>query len=189
MKKLLKSTMAVLAITGFVSCNNADKSNGDAAAAKDTTVPVATVAKTAATEGTAVNITTTEVPDSVKTSFGTKYPKALTPQWVKYTPVESDYLPMDNQYYYVVFVNNGEDITSWYNNRGEWVKTSTKVKGDPRLPDPVNKTINAQYPGYTIEEVDKENDKDMDMYEIKLRKGDEKAKLKVLPNGEIFKRK
>ena len=27
------------------------------------------------------------------------------------------------------------------------------------------------------------------MYKIKLNKGKEKAKLKVLPNGEIFKRK
>jgi hypothetical protein len=49
--------------------------------------------------------------------------------------------------------------------------------------------LNAQYPGYAIEEVDRENDKDMEMYEIKLRKGEEKAKLKVLPNGEVFKRK
>jgi hypothetical protein len=29
----------------------------------------------------------------------------------------------------------------------------------------------------------------MEMYEVKLNKGEEKAKLKILPNGEIFKRK
>ncbi len=68
-------------------------------------------------------------------------------------------------------------------------KTSTKVPGNSKLPDAVNKTINDSYPGYTIVEIDEENDKDMDMYEIELNKGDSKVKLKILPNGEIFKRK
>lgn len=181
------SAIAVCIALSFMSCN--DEKKTATTTVSDTSVAVQTVAKAAATEGTSLSLAAAEVPDTIKNSFMAKYPKAGTPQWVKYTPVEADYLPMDNEYYYVMFTNNGEDITSWYNNRGEWVKTSTKIKGDPRLPDAVNKTINAQYPGYKIEEVDKENDKDMDMYEIKLRKGDEKAKLKVLPNGEVFKRK
>ena len=185
--KPLKLAFAACIALSAMSCN--DEKKTDAAVTTDTTTSVKTVAQVAATEGTAVNVSTAEVPDTIKNSFMAKYPKAITPQWVKYTPVESDYLPMDDQYYYVVFLNNGEDITSWYNNRGEWVKTSTKIKGDPRLPDAVNKTLNAQYPGYSIEEVDRENDKDMEMYEIKLRKGEDKAKLKVLPNGEVFKRK
>ena len=186
--KPLHLAVAACIVTGAISCNNNEKTSETSASA-DTSVSVKTVAQVAAIEGTAVAVSASEVPDTIRNSFTAKYPKAVTPQWAKYTPVETDYLPMDDQYYYVMFTNNGEDITSWYNNKGEWVKTSTKIKGDPRLPDAVNKTLNAQYPGYAIEEVDRENDKDMEMYEIKLRKGDEKAKLKVLPNGEVFKRK
>jgi uncharacterized membrane protein YkoI len=96
---------------------------------------------------------------------------------------------MDDNYYYVRYNNDGADYVSWYNNRGEWVKTSTRITGNPNLPDAVNKTINAQYPGYTIVEIDKENDKNMDMYEVELKKGEAKAKLKILPDGTVFKRK
>lgn len=152
-------------------------------------VPVATVAKEASSEGRSVAVITADVPDTVRSLFEKKYPKALKTTWMKYEPVTSDDMQMDDQYYYVRFNDNGADYTSWYNNRGDWVKTSTKVPGSAKLPDAVNRTINVQYPGYTIEEIDKENDKDMEMYEVKLRKGDAKAKLKILPNGEIFKRK
>jgi hypothetical protein len=167
----------------FSSCDNSKKDNNDS------NVPVATVAKEAATEGKSVTITTEEVPDTVRMLFSKKYPGATKVVWMKYEPVESDELKMDDQYYYVTYAADGADYTSWYNNHGQWVKTSTKVTGNAMLPDPVNKTINDQYPGYMIVEIDKENDKDMDMYEVKLRKGEEKAKLKILPDGTIFKRK
>ncbi len=72
---------------------------------------------------------------------------------------------------------------------GDWVITSTKVNGDARLPYAVNKTIKEQYPGYKIEEVSNENNKDMDMYEVKANQGDAKAKLKILPKRPGFKRK
>jgi hypothetical protein len=60
---------------------------------------------------------------------------------------------MDDQYYYVRYNNNGADYMSWYNNRGDWVKTSTRVPGNKNLPDAVNMYINENYPGYTIEEI------------------------------------
>ncbi len=161
---------------------------------KETTVtteqtPVTVVAKESVTEGKSTTVMAEAVPDTIKMLFAKKYPKALQTTWMKYEPVESDEMKMDDEYYFVRFANDGADYTSWYNNRGDWVKTSTRVDGNSALPDAVNQTINAQYPGYTIEEIDKENDKDMEMYEIKLKKGDEKAKLKILPNGDIFKRK
>ena len=96
---------------------------------------------------------------------------------------------MDNNYYYVTLQDRGNNVTSWYNNLSDWVKTSTRIPGNTRFPDAVNKTLNEQYPGFQIEEISKENDKNMDMYEIKLNKGQEKATLKVLPNGEVYKRK
>jgi hypothetical protein len=188
--KHTRLAIASLVIFAMTACNNEKNETTTVSTSSDSvTTPVKQVAAASQTDGKVVKIETTRVPDTVRTSFEKKYPKALEPQWVEYTPVESDGLPMDDTYYYVTFLNNGEDITAWYNNRNEWVKTSTRIKGDSRLPDAVNKTLNDQYPGFKIEEISKENDKNMEMFEIKLNKGEEKAKLKILPNGEVFKRK
>ena len=187
----MKCTICLIAVVAsftIISCNN-EKKQGQVVTTTDTSISVKDVAVKSMTEGRKKTITTQEVPDTIEYVFKEKYPKAVSPVWVEYTPVETDELPMDNSYYYVTFQDRGTDVTSWYNNLGDWVKTSTRIPGDSRLPDAVNKTLNEQYPGYKIEEISKENDKNMDMYEIKLNKGEEKAKLKVLPNGEVFKRK
>lgn len=190
--KIMKLTMYFLSAAialGAISCNDEKKKDEVVIVKEETSVPVNDVAKASRTEGTIKTITTEQVPDTIEYAFKTKYPKAVSPIWVEYTPVENDELSMDRNYYYVTFNDRGADITSWYDNNGDWVKTSTKIPGDSRLPDAVNKTINEQYPGYKIEEISKENDKNMEMYEVKLNKGEEKAKLKILPNGEVFKRK
>jgi hypothetical protein len=187
----MKYTIYFFAVTisfAAISCNN-EKKQEEVVVQKETAIPVEEVAKSSKTEGIVKTISTEQVPDTIEYTFKTKYPKAVSPVWVEYTPIESDELAMDRNYYYVTFTDRGTDITSWYDNNGDWVKTSTKIPGDSRLPDAVNKTINDEYPGYKIEEISKENDKNMDMYEVKLNKGEEKAKLKILPNGEVFKRK
>ena len=174
----------------FASCDNDKKVETDSNTTVTTTeVPVASMNDVAKTEGRKTVITTADVPDSVRMSFETKYPKVDRVEWVRYEPSENDDLKMDDQYYYVRYNTSGADYTSWYNNRGEWVKTSTKIEGNSKLPDAVNQTINTQYPGYTIVEIDKENDKNTDMYEIELKNGDSKVKVKILPDGSVFKRK
>jgi uncharacterized membrane protein YkoI len=184
MKMLFPVLVASFAIMS--SCNNNKNDKKDELPSN---VPITTVVKTAETEGKSVEISTDQVPDYVRLSFTNKYPKADKVVWMKYEPVEADDMEMDDTYYYVRYNNIGADYTSWYNNKGNWVKTSTRITGNPNLPDAVNKTINEQYPGYTIVEIDKENDKDMEMYEIELKKGEAKAKLKVLPDGTVYKRK
>lgn len=184
----VKQFLCISAI-GSVLIFSCNQKKADTTVTTPEETPVAVVAKQAVTEGTTVALTSENVPEPVRNSFSVKYPKASRVEWMSYTPVEYDEMPMDDRYYYVRYNNDGSDYTSWYNNRGEWVKTSTKVPGNSSLPDAVNKTINDEYPGYRIVEIDKENDKDMEMYEIELRKGDSKAKLKILPNGKIFKRK
>ncbi len=186
--KLIVCIFTVAVSITLISCNN-EKKQELVVKTTDSTISVKDVAVKSKTEGIKKNITTQEVPDTIENTFKEKYPKAISPVWVEYSPVETDELPTDNSYYYVTFQDRGSDVISWYNNFGDWVKTSTRIPGDSRLPDAVNKTLNEQYPGYKIEEISKENDRNMEMYEIKLNKGQDKAKLKVLPNGEIFKRK
>lgn len=181
---------ALFALT-LISCKDEKKETTTYVAADTTatSVPVQQVATASLTEGKSVVVTTDKVPDSVEMSFKKKYPKVLTPQWIEYTPVQSDEMPMDKTYYSVHFTDNGADMTTWFDNMGDWVRTSTVIPGDSRLPDPVNKALNAQYPDYKIESISKDNDKNTEVYKIKMNKGDDKVKLKITPQGEIVKLK
>lgn len=154
-----------------------------------TTIPVKDVAMEAQSKGNATVVDMGDVPDSIHTSFMVKYPGATKVVWKKYEPQEDDGLSRDDQYYYATYYNDGADYTSWYNNRGLWARTSTVISGPKELPDAVNKTVNAKFPGYTIEKIEKEEDEGVTEYELKLTKGELTAKLKVLPNGEISKQK
>ncbi len=144
---------------------------------------------TAKMESNAIAVTPEAVPKDIKLSFDKKYPAIKKAEWSRYTPSEEDDMDRNTDYYFVRFNNNGEDYIDWYNTRGEWVKTSTTLKLDAKLPEPVSNYIMDNYEGYTVEEINKENDKDMDMYEVKLNKGDKKVKFKILPDGQIFKKK
>lgn len=191
MKPTLFLFSALVSLTLF-SCKDEKKETTtyvSADSATTTSVPVQDVAQASLTEGKKVVITTENVPDSVELVFKKKYPKVLSPVWYEYTPVESDEMAMDKTYYSVQFMDNGSEVTAWYDNMGDWVRTSTVIPGDSRLPDPVNKALNAQYPDYKIESISRDNDKNMEIYKIKMNKGDDKVKLKITPQGEIVKLK
>ncbi len=193
--KLIKN-IAIVAAAGLfaVGCNN--QKDNDTVLVKDSTTVVKTDASAAIktddfdmTEGKSTVVMEADVPAPVKTTFTTKYPKVTKAEWLSYEPTDWDEWTVDKKYYFVKYNDRGTEYYNWYDNEGNWVKSSTKVTGDPKLPDAVNKTINEKFPGYTIDEIDKENDNDRDMYEVKLVNGDKKAKLKILMNGEIFKQK
>ncbi|MEO7462957.1 MAG: PepSY-like domain-containing protein [Ferruginibacter sp.] len=196
MKKLTSAFMLVAGLA-LSSCDNNKTETSETTATMENTAATDTmvtpsmdnVANVSATEGKSTTMNTADLPAPVSTTFTKKYPKAERVVWMQYEPIEYDNMAMDRQYYYVKYYTDGSDYISWYDNNGEWVRTSTKMENTSGLPDPVNATIKTQYPGYTISEVDKENDKDREMYEIELNKGDSKVKLKILPNGEIFKKK
>ncbi len=56
--------------------------------------------------------TTADVHQIIQYAFQTKYPKAPSPVWVKYTPVESDEHSIDRNQYYLKFNDRGTDIKS-----------------------------------------------------------------------------
>lgn len=138
-----------------------------------------------------VVISETAVPTNVKTTFTTKNPKAERVEWMTYTPVEYDNIKMRNPtdtIYYVKYYTGGTEYYNWYDANGEFIRSRTKfLGGSEKLPAAVNAVLAEKYPGFTVTEIDKENDKDMDMYELELNKGDEKVKMKILPDGNIFK--
>ena len=190
----IKSLMMIVSLPAIIfSCTPAENKTDTAVVETETvSTDMADTAAVVQTESKTTVINTEAVPAPVKTNFTKKYPKASNVEWMTYEPIEYDniqYTPGDT-IYYVKYYDNGMDYYSWYNENGDWIRSRSKFTGgSSKLPEAVNKVIAAEYPDYTISEIDKENDKDMEMYEIELDKGGSKAKLKVLPDGTVFKRK
>lgn len=168
----------------FIACDSdSDKSKP---IAEDNSVVVKN-----AGEGERTEIEIQNLPEPVKTRFETKYVKAEDIKWVSYKPVPADNWDMDKDFYFVTYRWNYIPYEAWYSSDGNVIKEEEKIylpnSGD--LPREIVKSIIQNYPGFEIVETDKENDKDIDMYEVELHKGEEKAKVKFLMNGKIYKAK
>ena len=142
---------------------------------------------------------TVEVPVATRTSFEAKYPQAANVTWnyhepdiIVPIPIEWDWLnwpAIDSNDMVANFTVNNDDYWVWYDDSGDWIGTITEVSDYSGLPAAVNNTIKAQFPGYTIVSVDKENDKNRTAYEIKLENGEDKMKALIAENGQVMKKK
>ncbi len=172
---------------GMVACNDTSTTDTEK---KDTTVVAAT-----STENTPVNNTSTDVPAPTRTAFEAKYPNASRVTWSRYKAEtdRKDMDPSDWEYkldtndYTVMFNWNGEDYYAWYDD-SNLIRATSRVESS-KLPAAVNDAINKEFPGYTIKEIDKENDKDRTTYEIDLDKNGEKMKVHIDENGKVVKKK
>ena len=190
--KFINYLPAVLITAAMATaCNDSKKddakANTTANEATVTTAEVATVRHSG--DGNKTVVTKTDVPTTISTNFEKKYSTADKVEWVRYDPIAEDNWDMDKDYYFVNYEISGVPYSSWYTPEGEWIKTSTPFKDIKGLPAAVSKAIADAFPGFDVVEIDKENDKNMDMYEVEMKKGDEKAKVKFLPDGTIFKAK
>src|SRR4030095_11517193 len=133
------------------------------------------------------------VPVEIRTSFDTKYPKATKVMWYQYTPDKTQpadptvwYYGMDDKDYYVTFYWDDADYIAWYDN-GAWIRSSQNIDNID-LPADVMRSINTQYPGFRIVDVDLERDNKQDLYEVKLVKGDTKWNVHYLANGSVARK-
>ena len=129
--------------------------------------------------------------------FSTRYPGASEVVWYTYTPDETvEVLPTDWNYgmdasdYEVRFKMNGSDYQAWYND-GKWVRSETMAMNTttPNLPSNINDLLKTQYSGYTIKNVETEQNPTRTVYEIELAKGNEKCKVFYTSEGAIIKKK
>lgn len=134
------------------------------------------------------------VPATIQTSFNTKYPNSTRVMWYQYAPdktMPADptawYYGLDDKDYYVTFNWQDADYIAWYDN-GNWIRSSQRID-DIDLPADVMRTINTQYPGYTITDVDLEHDNKQKLYEVKLVKGDSKWNVHLTDNGTVARKK
>jgi len=131
------------------------------------------------------------VPDNVRATFQTKYPKASNVVWYKYEDMKDDYTETypglyDPNNYYVTYSSDNMDYITWYSPTGEWVMTTNTISSD-KLPPAALKTLQDSYNGFTIEKVDEDRYDGGMRYDVKMKKGDEKLKVHVTADGQILK--
>jgi hypothetical protein len=183
-----------LALTVFTlilsSCNDENKEKKN-----DETVVSSTTEMKPSKPDTTVVVTIIEPPAKAKETFVAKHPKATNVEWKKYNstePVQIDWEltkwpKLDTSYYTVHYIDNGYDYWSFYTPEGEWVASTTTVK-KADVPAPVNNVLaSKEFKDYTVTSVDKENDKNMLAYEIKMEKGEDKVKMLIRDNGDVLK--
>ena len=128
--------------------------------------------------------------------FTTRFPNSTDVVWYRYTPEDRvDVLPTDWDYnmdasdYEVKFKMDGTDYQAWYND-GKWVRSEAALMGNTsKLPTNINDMLKTQYAGYTVKDVETEQNSDRTIYEIELSKGNEKCKVHYTSEGAIIKKK
>ena len=130
------------------------------------------------------------------TDFTTRFPNSSEVVWYRYTPDERvEVLPTDWDYnmdasdYEVRFKMDGTDYQAWYND-GKWVRSESALMGNTsKLPANITDMLKTQYAGYTVKDVETEQNSNRTIYEIELAKGNEKCKVHYTSEGAIIKKK
>jgi len=130
------------------------------------------------------------------TDFTTRFPNSTEVVWYRYTPEDRvDVLPTDWDYnmdasdYEVRFKMDNTDYQAWYND-GKWVRSEAVLMGNTsKLPTNITDMLKTQYAGYTVKDVETEQNSNRTIYEIELAKGNEKCKVHYTSEGAIIKKK
>lgn len=178
-------TLSILLITAFIAASSFLTPSNENLIPNDLSKDAVIICSTA---------DTVPVPATIRASFDTKYPKATKIMWYQYTPdktMAADptawWTVLDDKDYYVTFNWNDADYIAWYDN-GNWIRSSQMIDNID-LPADVMRSINTQYPGYSITDVDLEHDNKQDLYEVKLVKGDSKWNVHYMANGTVARKK
>lgn len=161
-----------------------------------------TTSTTMSDNGTTSTTTTSShaafaVPSNIQTTFTTQYPNATEAAWEPYNvdlvPIDwdlTDWAVLTPKDYEVTYSMNGNKYFSWYDANGNWIGTSYMITDyNNNLPLAVNQAISNSYSGYTIDKAGQVSWKDHTAYDIKLKNGDNKAKLLIDANGTIIRQK
>ncbi len=190
MKKIVFH-LALLVIVAATSCNN--PGNAGNSKVKDTSV----VTTTENSYKRVKSVRAVEVAPVIQTKFVEKYPAAKEVEWTKFDqsmqPVDIEWdltgwPVLDTSIYAANYTIDATDYWSWYTTSGDWISTVSTFSNN-NLPDAVNQTLQAQFAGYTVTSVSKENDKNRTAYEIKMEKGEDKMKALIDEAGNVMKKK
>lgn len=124
----------------------------------------------------AQKISTNKVPSAVLTAFHSKFPNAKKASWEKENATEFE----------VNFKLNGEEVSSNFNDLGEWLETETEIEVS-ELPSKVQLILTSDFEGFKIKEACKiESKMDGNIYEAELKKGKETFEVLFSMDGKVL---
>lgn len=141
------------------------------------------------------NLSKIDAEATMVSDFESRYPNASAVSWYRYSPTDRiDLVPsdwdyaMDDKDYEVRYTMDGNEYVAYYDN-GRWLRSETMLFDRSKLPASVTNAINTQYAGYTIKDVEREDEDKQVVYEVELVKGNEKCKIHYSADGNIVKKK
>ena len=136
------------------------------------------------------------VPETIRTSFTTRYPGATNVTWTSYdgsvVPIDwelTGWTVLDSNDHAVQFDMNNQRYMAWYDTDGTWIGSTYRITDHTVLPVAIHNVLNKDFAGYKIDEVNEETWNDKKAYEIELTGPGNKVKLLMDANGTIIKRK
>jgi hypothetical protein len=181
---------AAIAAALVAACSNteSDKTSENTTTKDSVTTPVIT-------EPEKTDIKTVEVPVATKTHFEAKYPQASNVVWTRYEVFPSNlewdwygWPALDTNDYVAYWGTTDNPYWVWYDQDGNWIGAVETINVSS-VPAAVNKKLNTEFTGYTVNTVNKENDKNRVAYEISMTKGNDKLKVLIDEKGNVMKKK
>ena len=74
-------------------------------------------------------------------------------------------------------------------DNGQWLRAESYLIDQSKLPSSVSQAINKEFTGYTIKDVDREDNATQVLYEVELQKGTDKCKIHYATDGSVVKKK
>ena len=118
-----------------------------------------------------------EVPAKVKTTFSQKFPNAKRVKWDKESETEWE----------AEFKLNGKEYSANFASDGTWKETEYEIK-ESEIPLEVKNTIDNEFAGYEIDEVEISETTEGKIFEFELEKGKTEMEVAIYPNGKIVKK-
>ena len=118
------------------------------------------------------------VPTKVKTAFSKSYPDAKCVVWEKDNETEWE----------VAYKIAGKEYSSVISNEGAWKQTEQEIK-ESDIPAQVKQTIDREFMGYEVDEIEKVETANGEFYEFELEKGKTEIEVIIDKNGKVINKK
>jgi hypothetical protein len=113
----------------------------------------------------------------LKDAFNKKFPNAKKIKWSKENESEWE----------AEFKMNGEEYSANFLSDGTWKETEHEIEKS-KIPAAVQQTLNKEFAGYDIEEVEISETADGKVYEFALEKDESDLEVAISPDGKVVKK-
>lgn len=117
------------------------------------------------------------VPENVNKSFMQKFPDAKSVKWDKENETEWE----------AEFKINGVEYSAIFSTEGVWKETEHEIEKSD-IPANVKQTLDTEFIGYKIEEVEISETADGKVYEFGIEKDDTEMEVAISPDGKVVKK-